>query len=577
MQQLRGEGGVQAQPQGLYRTHIKGKAVREGDVMEEQKTPLEKGFLEPAEAERIQNKSEIGTMGGAINALGELLNDTAVRAKNIGTLLDTAKAKAAAIKEERGKLIAALETYGPDEEVSPETIRLYNHMKEEMLEFEAEQAAIETELAQVEEFFSGTEAEREEGLKATIATMGGNAKQLEESFAKNESTRAEWEALKKSLGFPVNEPMPWKKLKNQDLLYVIQSLLKTMLLLEEADKNRYLPMLHGPILNKFALMRATPERPGDAVVDKLTGVARIQRDGLALTIDGFMELTRGLTDTAHMLFDALLMKFTEGPPADKVIELPLREYMDKRGLKDEKEARKQVKEDLEAIRNCYVDGPKGYMKKGEGLQAYFFGGLKGILNSVITFSVSDGFYKLLLEYPVALYPETMLKIDTKNYKHAYPLCRYIYDMKRINAGKGHEDIYSIKALLAACPSLPRYEELDKSKGEISRKIIEPFLNNLNHLEDMGLFAWTFCHSHGAALSLEEEEQAELEGIPYSLFETLNIKITFKAYPSQEKRIAARIKRITAVKKAEEKAEKKLLDKTAEAKVTKKAASTKKPK
>jgi len=327
--------------------------------------------------------------------------------------------------------------------------------------------------------------------------------------------------------------------------------------------------LQGPLTAAFAMTRATPKKPGLAKIDELTGTAQIERGQFILTINNFTELRRGLDDTAQMLLDALVIRLTGSPPQNGIIELPLQDYMNMRGLKDEKEARKQVKEGLEALQRCTVQGFRGYGKnKGDYLKVTLYGGagVYGIKNSVIVFSISPIYYETLLGYKAMPRPDRLLTIDTSRHKHAYALGTYIYWQKYINAGKPRENVMTVKALLAACPNLPRYEELDKSKGEISRKIIEPFRNNLNVLEDMGFFTWTFCHSKGEPLTPEEEEQDKQGGMPYRLFETLRIQFTFKDYPSQDKRIAAKKKYIAASKRADLKAMEKKRQKVTEKKL-----------
>ena len=88
----------------------------------------------------------------------------------------------------------------------------------------------------------------------------------------------------------------------------------------------------------------------------------------------------------------------------------------------------------------------------------------------------------------------------------------------------------------------------------------------NYLEDMGFFTWTFCHSKGEPLTPEEEEQDKQGGMPYGLFETLRIQFTFKDYPSQDKRIAAKKKYIAASKRADLKAMEKKRQKVTEKKL-----------
>lgn len=326
----------------------------------------------------------------------------------------------------------------------------------------------------------------------------------------------------------------------------------------------YARLLQGPLSNAAARARLTPA--STVSLDRTTGEARKAVGKYTITLDNFSELTRGLNDTAHMLLDALIMQFTASPPRNGIIELPLRDYMEMRGLKNEKEARKQIKDGLEALRNCKITGPKGYGKnKGEYLNITLYGGagVYGIRNSIITFSIGGVFQAALMGYMPMFFHVDLLKIDTSRYKHAYGMGRYIYEQKYINAGKPREDLIKIKSLLAACPNLPAYEDLDKSKGEITRKIIDPFMNNMNHLEDIGLLTWKLCHNQGQPLTPDEEEAYRDGGLTYAIFEDLYIKVDLKEYPSQARRIEAREKHKAARKKAAEAAQKKKLKLLAE--------------
>jgi len=336
-----------------------------------------------------------------------------------------------------------------------------------------------------------------------------------------------------------------------------------------AEARGYSLMLQGPITNAFARQRATPKAPGKATIDEITGIATILAGDFRLTIQDFNELTRGLGDTAHMLFDELMKTLTRAPSQSGIITIPLREYMDKRGLKDEKEARKQIAGDIDAIKKCEISGPKGYGKnRGEGLTFTLYGGegFSGIMNSIIYFTISPIFNKLLRDYKSLMpYPDGLMKIRTASKKHAYPLGRYIFLQKHINAGKPRENLISIKALTAACPSLPRYEELDTSKGEISRKIMDPFFDNLNYLTELGLFTYRLCHNKGAALSQEEEEAFNSGQMTYAQFIALHCLFTFKEYPTQTRRIETRKKHEAAARRANDRAKNKALQQKADKK------------
>ena len=308
----------------------------------------------------------------------------------------------------------------------------------------------------------------------------------------------------------------------------------------------YSYLKQGPITNSLAKINT---KATDSInLNPITGAATAKNGDLSILIEHFDELTRGLETSTHQLFDFLIRQFTHSGGQSPLIQIPLKEYMDKRGLKDEKEARRQVNADLETLRNIkltFTDKKAGYV------DTYLFGGEKGIKNSVIYFSLSRTFYAILKGYPVMPMPDALYKIDSRYYRHAYSMGRALLTHKRMNAGKGNENRIAVKTLLTACPLLPKYESLDKSRGEISRKIIEPFEQNLNHLEDLGVLTWGYCHSGGGPMTAEEEERAE-RGMPYDLFSDLLIQFDMKDYPDQAKLLGGKSRR----KKQSEKAERK---------------------
>lgn len=302
----------------------------------------------------------------------------------------------------------------------------------------------------------------------------------------------------------------------------------------------------GPITNSLAKINTKATDSID--LNPITGAATAKNGGVSVLIEHFDELTRGLETSTHQLFDFLIRQFTHSGGQSPLIQIPLKEYMDKRGLKDEKEARRQVNADLETLRNIKLTFTD---KKGGYVDTYLFGGEKGIKNSVIYFSLSRTFYAILKGYPIMPMPDALYKIDSRYYRHAYSMGRALLTHKRMNVGKGNENRIAVKTLLTACPLLPKYESLDKSRGEISRKIIEPFQQSLNHLEDLGVLNWGYCHSGGDPMTAEEEKQAE-RGMPYDLFSELLIQFDMKDYPDQAKLLGGRARR----KKQSEKAERK---------------------
>jgi len=300
----------------------------------------------------------------------------------------------------------------------------------------------------------------------------------------------------------------------------------------------YSYLRQGPVTNSLA--KINTKTRGSVFINPITGTATAKSGDLTVMIENFQLLAKGLETSTHQLFDLLMCQFTHSGGDNPVIQIPLKEYMTKRGLKDPKEAREQVKADLEALRNIFLEFTD---KRGAFFRAYLFGGEMGIKNSVITFSISRSFFELLegKDYAAMPIPDALFQVDSRHYIHAYGIGRALNVHKRINAGKPNERRISVKSLLSSCPALPRYEALDKSKGEISRKIIEPFEKNLNHLEDRNIIEWAYCHGRGEPLTAAEEDRAA-RGMPYTLFSKLYIQFDVKGYPDQTKLLAARKKR-----------------------------------
>lgn len=303
----------------------------------------------------------------------------------------------------------------------------------------------------------------------------------------------------------------------------------------------------GPITNSLA--KINTKARGSVDKNPITGAATVKNGDLSVLIEHFDELTRGLDTSTQQLLDILISQFTRSGGQCPLIQIPLKEYMEKRGLKDEKEARKQVNEDLETLRNIKLTFND---RKGGYVDTYLFGGEKGIKNSIIFFSLSRTFYETLKSYPLMPVHDALYRTNTRYFRHAYYLGRTLFTHKRMNAGKGNENRIAVKTLLKACPLLPTYESLDKSKGEISRKIIEPFQQNLNHLEDLGVLTWSYCHKGGEPMTAEEESRAE-KGMPYDLFSDLLIQFDIKDYPDQAALLSSRTKR----KKQREKTERRV--------------------
>lgn len=297
-------------------------------------------------------------------------------------------------------------------------------------------------------------------------------------------------------------------------------------------------VVKGYILQGKATNALTKARPTklNTQIDKITGDATIKSGDIVLRIKHY----NNLRTSTYQLLDAITETLAETGRRSNVIELPITEYMEKRGLKDRKETRKQVEEDLEILYNISASLTESRNGKEQNFLDMRICDAKGIKNGIISFSFAPTFFSLIKGYAVMYYPEPLYKINGKRNPYSYPLGRRIAEHKNMNAGKKNEDVIAVKTLLKACESLPKKKNL-KSR-QYKQLIIEPFERDLDALEDV--FSWEYCHRNETPLTREE-----LTDFNYETFENALILVHWKNYPDQAKRLEAQQARIDEAKAA----------------------------
>lgn len=310
-----------------------------------------------------------------------------------------------------------------------------------------------------------------------------------------------------------------------------------------SDVESYSMIRQGPATNQ--LSRVNVRRNDPLKVDDYTGRSTVSHEDLTVSFSTGA-LARDMKTSTQMLLDALIGILTEEGAGSTLVTIDLGDYMALRGLRDRKEARAQVKKDLEVIFDAQIsfEAAKG---KGKNKEKAFLDmrivDAKGIdTRGQIFVNFAPTFFGMISKYPVMPYSKDLLKINSKRNPFAYSLGRKVLELKNMNAGKPSEDIISVKTLLKAADGIPSYKEVMASDCAVSRRIIEPFERDLNACEN--LFTWEYCHSKGAPLA--DDELGEMS---YSQFERLYIHVFWRNYPDQTLRLEAK-KAIAAKRKAE---------------------------
>lgn len=308
-------------------------------------------------------------------------------------------------------------------------------------------------------------------------------------------------------------------------------------------KNCFNTIRQGSATNALTKIKVDPKR--NTVLDDVSKAATVTQGNLTVTIPKFAKITSFKTST-YQLLDALTVKLTETGAKSPVVELPLEEYMEKHGLRNWKEARKQVTNDLEVLFNATISFKD---TKKDGKEQNFLDiriiDDKGIKNGVITVSFGTVFYSILLSYPIMPYPVQLWEINGKHNPSSFYLLRRIAEHKNMNVGKKNEDVIAVKTLLAATPNISTYDEIMAKDRALSRRIIEPFERDMNALRDT--LTWTYCHSSSQPLTNEE-----LSNFSYQIFIKLLIKIDWKSYPDQTARLKRKAERIGQAKQRKDK-------------------------
>jgi len=257
----------------------------------------------------------------------------------------------------------------------------------------------------------------------------------------------------------------------------------------------------------------------------LFGNGTVASSDFRLFIRGYQELINGVNQSAAMLLDSLMITATHDGLQSTLVNLPLKEYMNMRGLKDEQETRAQVKRDIDALERVSFEYKGTGKQCGAWLKVSIAGGTVGqIKNGDIIFRFNQDFFDSFrvsekTRYLYMYFPREALQGNIRQHPHKYWLARKISEHKRMNLGKPNEDIIGVDTLIAACPNMPTYEEVMAGSRHVTKLIIEPFERDMDELNPS--LSWHYTDS-------EEGPQ------DYQSFMAATVTIQWHYYPNTMK-------------------------------------------
>ncbi|MBR1485630.1 MAG: hypothetical protein IJ859_01455 [Synergistaceae bacterium] len=318
-------------------------------------------------------------------------------------------------------------------------------------------------------------------------------------------------------------------------------------------KNNFKYERHGVLQSE--LYKLTPRRKKNKELDPILDIMKIKEKKFLLFFSNFSKI-KWLRQSALQLLDIIVINFTENGAKETEVSITLKTYMEMRGLKNKKEARKQITEDLEALYNLKFEKFTQLIHgKSEDFINLAIIGTHGIDNGKILASLDGVFSKLLSYYSAIPIHKGVLKLKANKNPCAYYFAKKIHEHKFMNSGKKNEDIIAVMTLLKAAQNvLPTYEEVFNSDRHYER-IIDPFERDMEALIEIEMLnEWIYCHKNEVPLT-----DTELENLDYETFKTLNVKVQWTEYPDQSNRLEIKTKKIKAAIKKKENQKQKTKD------------------
>lgn len=164
--------------------------------------------------------------------------------------------------------------------------------------------------------------------------------------------------------------------------------------------------------------------------------------------------------------------------ASENIDFSVKDFMVRCGLKDRKQARKQLERDLFALLSVVYTSQRG---RAAILDSY------DMHHGRVYAVLSQGFIDEMEKQDYFLLPMEYYSLDRQRYNYAPALLYYMVMLRYFNSKKNNKNRISIRSLLAFA-KFPTIEEVRAtSNNSIRGRIVEPFFRNLNALSGVARF------------------------------------------------------------------------------------------
>lgn len=204
----------------------------------------------------------------------------------------------------------------------------------------------------------------------------------------------------------------------------------------------------------------------------------------------------GVSTSEAMVLDLFLSDAVEKREHDGslAVGFSLQTYMNYFGLKDKKEARKQLKCDIERLYNRSVLIPhviydkKNNKQKDAGEIETRIISAKAIYQNFYGVVLNPPYWEAVKGYRMDNIDTRVFQINRKLHPYCYRLYRKLWEQASMNYGQPHSDRISITALLRSA-DFPLEDEVKDRKYK--EKIRTPFERDMNKLAELGVLKWAY--------------------------------------------------------------------------------------
>ena len=341
--------------------------------------------------------------------------------------------------------------------------------------------------------------------------------------------RPEGEDLKSFFDYYENSE-DWKNFKGkkasrtQDVLDALQD--KSIISAQEDENNiLFFKSIQTREINE-ALTIDT--RKKNASINKVEQYAVFEgNNGVSIRVNDFLAGDYEKTSLAVRETVWQLLDFLNGITAahffsSQKLSFSLGEYMAARNLKDRKEAKKRLREDIDTLQRTTV--------KTENYESLNILQWSKTNKEGTEYEVEYGnqLFRYMRNKGVADLPKTMLQTDNRKNPNTYFFERKFAAQKHMNYGESYADCLKMSVIIKCSPRIPSMDEVAATgKRKYKEKIVVPTLRDLTAIKSFSV-EYSF---NGKTLT-----EKEVKALPFSDFLNVLVHAKWHDYPDQTKRL-----------------------------------------